>query len=59
MTKARMKAAGFAVLDNRGSDLGPIAVEALTMLAKGQPPGAQTRATEFNAVDEVGHSDAG
>lgn len=55
----RMKAAGFAALDQPGHDLGPVASEALQMLAKGVHPEAQTRATEFNAVNESGHSDAG
>jgi formate dehydrogenase subunit delta len=52
----RMKAAIFA--DDR-SDLIPIAREAIDHLAAGAHPAPQTRATEFNSVNEVGHSDAG
>ena len=52
----RMKAQIFA------ADLAPlseIARGAIEHLAAGEHPAPQTRATEFNAVDEVGHSDAG
>jgi len=52
----RMKAGIFA--DDR-SLLSPVARAAIDYLAKGQHPPHQTRATEFNTVDEVGHSDAG
>ena len=52
----RMKAAIFA--DDLAA-LSPIAREAIRHLAGGAHPDSQTRATEFNAVDEVGHSDAG
>jgi formate dehydrogenase subunit delta len=52
----RMKAMIFA--DERGA-LTPVAGEAIEYLAKGNHPEHQTRATEFNAADEVGHSDAG
>lgn len=52
----RMKAAIFA--DDR-SALSPIARDAVALLAEGRVPPPQTRATEFNAVDEAGHSDAG
>ena len=52
----RMKAAIFA--DDR-SLLSPIAHAAIDKLAAGADPAPQTRATEFNAVNEVGHSDAG
>ncbi len=52
----RMKSAIFA--DDLAT-LSPIAREAVEFLARGKTPGHQTRATEFNAVDEVGHSDAG
>lgn len=52
----RMKAAIFA--DN-GEGLLPIARDAIRHLAGGAHPDSQTRATEFNTVDEVGHSDAG
>ena len=52
----RMKAAIFA--DDR-SGLTDIARAAIDHLAGGAHPASQTRATEFNKVDEVGHSDAG
>ncbi len=55
----RMKAAGFALLGQSGHELGPVASEALQMLAKNAHPEPQTRATEFNKVNESGHSDAG
>ena len=52
----RMKRAIFA---DDGTDLSPIAREAIEHLAGGAHPDSQTRATEFNTVDEIGHSDAG
>jgi formate dehydrogenase subunit delta len=52
----RMKAQIFA--DDLAT-LTPIAREAIEFLARGKHPEHQTRATEFNKVDEVGHSDAG
>jgi formate dehydrogenase subunit delta len=52
----RMKEAIFA--DDLAT-LSPIAREAVQHLADGAHPAPQTRATEFNKVDEVGHSDAG
>jgi len=52
----RMKQAIFA--DDR-SVLSPVARAAIDHLAQGAHPPPQSRATEFNAVDEVGHSDAG
>ncbi len=52
----RMKAGIFA--DDR-SQLGEIAAAAIDHLAAGNHPEHQTRATQFNTVDEVGHSDAG
>ena len=52
----RMKQAIFA---DDWSDLSPIAREAIEHLAGGARPESQTRGTEFNSVDEVGHSDAG
>ena len=51
-----MKAKIFA---DDPAHLSPIAREAIEHLAGGAHPDSQTRATEFNAVDEVGHSDAG
>ena len=52
----RMKKAIFA---DDGTDLTPIAREAIEHLAGGAHPVSQTRATEFNSAHEVGHSDAG
>jgi len=60
----RMKAMIFADIaadgpgQGRGA-LSPIAGAAIDYLAKGNHPEHQTRATEFNASDEGGHSDAG
>jgi hypothetical protein len=39
--------------------LSPVALAAFEHLAAGANPKSQTRATEFNGVDEVGHSDGG
>ena len=52
----RMKQAIFA---DDGTDLSPIAREAIEHLAGGAHPESQTRATEFNTAHEIGHSDAG
>ena len=52
----RMKA---AIIADDPQALSPIARAAVALLAKGAEPPPQTRATEFNAVDEAGHSDAG
>jgi len=52
----RMKKMIFA--DDRAL-LSPTARGAIEYLAKGQHPPHQTRATEFNSVNEAGHSDAG
>jgi formate dehydrogenase subunit delta len=52
----RMKKAIFA---DGGTELTPIAREAIEHLAGGAHPASQTRATEFNAAHEIGHSDAG
>ena len=52
----RMKRAIFA---DDGTDLSPIAREAIEHLAGGAHPDSQTRATEFNTAHEIGHSDAG
>ena len=54
----RMKKAIFAD-DERFAVLTPIAAEAIEHLAGGAHPESQTRATEFNTANEVGHSDAG
>ncbi|MCB2046896.1 MAG: formate dehydrogenase subunit delta [Novosphingobium sp.] len=55
----RMKADGFRILDNDPDLLGPAAKRALETLREGHDPAPQTRATEFNAVNEGGRSDAG
>ena len=52
----RMKAAIFA---DDPAALSPVAAAAIARLKAGEQPEHQTRATEFNAVDEIGHSDAG
>ena len=52
----RMKA---QIFDADLTALVPIAREAIQHLAGGAHPDPQTRATEFNTVDEIGHSDAG
>lgn len=52
----RMKEAIFA--DDR-AHLSTISAEAVDLLARGGVPPPQSQATEFNAVDETGHSDAG
>lgn len=41
------------------ADLSATAARALAILRKGGDPAPQTRATQFNAVDESGGSDAG
>lgn len=51
----RMKQAVYA----DGTGLGEIARAAIDMLREAHVPGSQTRATQFNAVDEAGHFDAG
>ena len=52
----RMKAAIFA---DDHSQLTPIARGAIEHLQPKGEPGSQTRATEFNTGNEIGHSDAG
>ena len=52
----RMKAAIFA---DDHSQLTPIARGAIEHLQHTGDPGSQTRATEFNTGNEIGHSDAG
>jgi formate dehydrogenase subunit delta len=54
----RMKKAIFAD-DERFAVLTPIAAAAIDHLAGGAHPESQTRATEFNTAQEMGHSDAG
>ena len=56
----RMKQMIFADAKGSGrSTLSPIAAAAIDHLAAGEHPESQTRATEFNKANEVGHSDAG
>ena len=56
----RMKQMIFADAKGSGrSILSPIAAAAIDHLAAGAHPESQTRATEFNKANEVGHSDAG
>ena len=52
----RRKAAIFA---DDHSQLTPIARGAIEHLQHKGDPGSQTRATEFNTGNEIGHSDAG
>lgn len=52
----RMKAMIFAY---QGDELTPIAAKAIALLRDHGAPPSQTGATEFAAVDEPGHSDAG
>lgn len=52
----RMKA---AIMADDPSQLSPVAAAAIAHLKAGVEPEHQTRATEFNTVDEIGHSDAG
>ena len=52
----RMKKQIFA---DDWSQMTPVAARAIEMLAKGADPAPQSGATEFNDVNEVGHSDAG
>ena len=55
----RMKAQIFAQVDRADGGLSAVAARAVLLLRDGGPPPHQTRATEFNAVDESGHADAG
>lgn len=55
----RMKQNVFALLARPEATFLPIARTALEALAAGSEPSHQTGATQFNAVDEAGHSDAG
>ncbi len=48
-----------AIIADHRSHLLPIAADAVDLLARGNAVPPQSRATEFNAVDETGHSDAG
>ena len=55
----RMKKAAFDLLSRPDHGFSEAAEAALQRLASGAPPGSQTAATSFNAVNESGHSDAG
>jgi formate dehydrogenase subunit delta len=55
----RMKAQIFAYLADGGSGLSPTGRAAIELLRDKGDPASQTRATEFNAVGESGHADAG
>jgi len=55
----RMKAQAFARLGEADNGLSPIAAQALAVLRDRGAPVSQTKATEFNAVNESGHDDAG
>ena len=55
----RMKQTAFALLERPEAEFSPAARAALETLLKGAEPAAQTRATQFNSVDEAGRSDAG
>ena len=55
----RMKAQIFAYLEDGGPALSATGRVAIEHLHDKGAPASQTRATEFNAVDEAGHADAG
>lgn len=55
----RMKARIFDCLDQQSDALSDSAREAIGLLRANAMLSSQTRATEFNAVGESGHSDAG
>ena len=55
----RMKRMIFEHIAAGGAGLEPVALAALESLRDSGAPEHQTRATEFNAVDESGHADAG
>jgi formate dehydrogenase subunit delta len=55
----RMRAMIFERLEAGGEGMDANAREAIAILRDRGRPAPQTRATEFNEVDEVGHSDAG
>lgn len=55
----RMKAQIVAHFQQSGESFTPIAAQAVQLLYQHRVPIHQTQATLFNAVDEVGHSDAG
>ncbi|MDB5682685.1 MAG: hypothetical protein JWM38_2346 [Sphingomonas bacterium] len=55
----RMKAQIFALIDKGEANLAPPALAGLLSLRRDGAPAHQTRATEFNDVNEAGHADAG
>ena len=55
----RMKTQIFAYLEEGGASLSATSFAAIRLLHSKGAPVSQTRATEFNAVDEAGHADAG
>lgn len=55
----RMKAQILACHDRSEAALTPIAARAVARLRNQHRPAGTTPATDFNMVDEVGHSDAG
>lgn len=55
----RMKAQIVARHESGDADLTPIAAQAIAHIRDHAKPTGQTPATQFNAVDEAGHSDAG
>ena len=55
----RMKEQIFERVDRADGGLSPTAARAVLLLRDAGAPPPQTRATEFNAVDEAGHTDAG
>ena len=55
----RMKEQIFEQVERADGGLSPTAARAVLQLRDGGAPPPQTRATEFNAVDESGHTDAG
>lgn len=55
----RMKAQIFAIAALPNNGLSPIGLDAVAILRRNAHPPTQSAATEFNAVDEAGRSDAG
>ncbi|MEH3106545.1 MAG: formate dehydrogenase subunit delta [Sphingomonas fennica] len=55
----RMRGQGIELARSGEGGLSPVAAAALTMLAEQGAPPSQTRATDFAAVNEAGHADAG
>jgi formate dehydrogenase subunit delta len=54
----RMKAQIIAIAHDQPERLSPMVAAAVALLAKGAPA-RQTGTTQFNAVNEAGHCDAG